>query len=127
MEDLLFDAKCIQAHLRPRRVTSARSERGHTDTDFSRQVFSGNVNSAIRCLSESKSPGVLRLDSIADPATGETVDNILQQKHPAGADPDPDVLLEGEPEPVCTVQFAAITADLIKKIAGLIKGSSGGR
>eukprot|EP00117_Sycon_ciliatum_P037591 scpid15790/ scgid28089/ len=125
LEDLLLDARCIQAHLRPRRVTSARSERGHTDTDFSRHVFSGNINSAIRCLSESKSPGVLRLDDIADPATGETVDDILRQKHPAGADPDPDVLLEGEPEPVRTVLFAAITADLIKKIARSIKGSSG--
>ena len=103
-----------------------RDPMGHSKKDlattskaFRDQMQKGNVNGAIKLLTNNMQGGVLPLNE-------ETI-NLLRQKHPKSQEPKAEFLLQG-PEP--TVQ--AITFDIFKvdeamvmKAAQFTKGGSG--
>lgn len=99
VDDLLKDALCIQAHLKSGRRMAEREGEKPTDIEFSRLVFNGKINAAMRCLTEDRCAGTLRLGDIVSAEQGTTVGDVLQQKHPPARDAITSVLLGGEPEP----------------------------
>ena len=74
---------------------------------FAARMQKGNVNGAIKLLTNNMQNGIL-------PLTKETI-KLLKQKHP---DPSPaveEVLLPDKPEAVHPIKFENINADVIRK------------
>ena len=76
----------------------------------------GNVNGALRLLSENKS-GVLQLN--------EGTKALLKEKHPTAEPLHEDLLMNGEIRPVQAVIFDEIDAELIRSMALKTKGAAG--
>ena len=84
IEDLLEEATALQRRLT--RTTKAKKDK--EIKEFNSLVEKGKISSSIRCLTE-KTGGVL---SLSDKINGETVEEILERKHPPAtpADIQPD-------------------------------------
>jgi hypothetical protein len=80
-------------------------------------MLRGNVNAAIRLVTEQAKGGIIPLD----PDVLET----LKQKHPNAETADPDVLIHGCMPDLHPISFAGITADSIRQAALHTKGSAG--
>ena len=126
ISELLEECTCIQNHL-PSRDRSGRnpSQSGFSDTVFSKLVFAGKINSAIKYISENSSAGFLNLDDKPVPGSAKTVRDILLEKHPPPQTPPPHALMKEEPLCVNPIMFERLTPDLIKDVGRHTSGSAG--
>ena len=128
VSDLLEESMCIQTHLpdaTERRQTVSSSKPGLSDTLFSRLVFSGKINSAMRYISQDGAGGVLRIDDKISPASCQTVRDVLLSKHPPAAVPPQQALLDGAPGHINPIVFEQLTPKLIKDVGRRAKGAAG--
>ena len=77
----------------------------------------GNVNGALKLLTENMSNGIL-------PLNDKTL-TMLKQKHPEANEPPQEVLLQGPTRPVHPIVYEDMDESLILKAAMLTKGGSG--
>ena len=125
VETLVEEGLCLQQHLRHRRFpNNSGAASGPSDIIFSKLVFSGKIHSAMRYLSQ-ESGGVLTLDECPIPDSGETVKDILFEKHPLPVPASEDSLLASEEPAINPVIYEAITADRIKNTSRRMHGSAG--
>lgn len=60
---------------------------------FSKMMMEGRIRAALNILSDNSDTGILCLDDIADDASGKTVRDVLEDKHPNPRPAHPDALL----------------------------------
>ena len=84
---------------------------------FADQMHKGNVNSAIKLLTNNMESGIL-------PLNNDTL-KLLKQKHPEPAKACQDVLLPDEPECAHFVKLETIDGELVRKACMKTKGGSG--
>ena len=77
----------------------------------------GNVNGALKLLTENMSNGIL-------PLNDKTL-TMLNQKHPEANEPPQEVLLQGPTRPVHPIVYEDMDESLILKVGMLTKGGSG--
>ena len=77
---------------------------------------SGNVNRAIKLITNNMGGGILPLDE-------ETLE-ILHQKHPEGKEADENIMLTGPIQHVEPILYKAIAETLVLKAAQRTKGGS---
>jgi len=77
----------------------------------------GNINGAIKLLSDNMQNGIL-------PLNDETL-KLLKQKHPEGKSPPDNVLLPDTPIEVHSVRFEDINSELIRQSALKTRGGAG--
>ena len=115
---------CLQQHLRHRQFpNNPGAASGPSDIIFSKLVFSGKIHSAMRYLSQ-ESGVVLTLDDCLIPDSGETVKDILFEKHPPPVPASEDSLLDSEEPTISPVIYEAITADRIKNTSRRMHSSA---
>ena len=85
--------------------------------EFLKLMSKGNINGALKLLSNNMSNGV--------PPLNDTTLNQLRQKHPDAKDVSQDILLEGEIPEVHPVIFEMIDEEMVKQAAFKRKGGSG--
>ena len=125
IEELLREGKVIQRQL------PTSSSRGHADKDtahkFSNLIMNGKVRNALRLLTPNSNSGFLSLDQVT--AGGQSVKDILQEKHPDANPAHPEVLLNGtnsiQDNNFHPILFDSITADVIRTSALHTEGSAG--
>ena len=92
---------------------------------FSNLKMEGKVRAALQLLTKGTESGSLRLDDVEE--SGNTVRDILKDKHPHSEPPHPDVLLSSDvaDNDFHPVIFDSITAETIRKSALLTEGTAG--
>ena len=92
------------------RVSNPAPDSGEAKNDviFGNLVFSGKLQSSICYLLSEASSGVLDMPTVVSEG-GETVRDILMQKHPLPAEPPELVLLDKEPDLVNAIFYDKIT------------------
>ncbi|CAB4008017.1 Hypothetical predicted protein [Paramuricea clavata] len=110
LQRLLSECRSIQHQLRPKTSSDNLSK------TFAKLIMMGNVNAALRLLSEESDGCVLPLS--------EEVLRNLQEKHPAPADIQPSSLLHG---PIIDLRNISIAVDeqTILTAAKTLKGAAG--
>ena len=112
--ELLYEAETIQKSLtstnRPKTIAEISKK-------FIREMQNGNVNGAMKLLTDNMQNGILPLN--------ENTLNQLEQKHPQGKKADVDVLLTDIPEKVHPIKYECIDADMIRRAAAKTKGGAG--
>ena len=114
IEELFREAKAIQKQLKS---GNAKADIMSTSKRFAGLMKIGNVNGALKLLTDSMSGGILPLNE-------ETL-NLLIQKHPDSQEVGEEIILEGPIEEVHPIVFEEIDSTLIAKVASQIKGGSG--
>ena len=84
---------------------------------FRNLIKKGEINSALKLLTDNMQNGILPLD--------RNMLNLLQEKHPPPGDPDPLFCFPDQPTRVHHIRFESITAESIKIAATKTKGASG--
>ena len=87
--ELLKEAETIQKSLRSKKTSTNIAE---ISKRFSQEMKKGNVNSAMKILTDNMKNGIL-------PSTRQTL-NQLQLKHPEGKEASQEILLTGIPETI---------------------------
>ena len=90
---------------------------GKISMKFKHLMQKGNVNGALKLLTNNMSNGVLPLN--------DATLNQIKIKHPEGKDASPDVLLHGPIKRIHPVAYEDIDESLILKAATQTKGGSG--
>ena len=114
LNELLFECETIQKRLKS--FDSPKSI-GEISKKFVTLMSKGNVNGALKLLTNSMSNGIL-------PLNDETLKK-LQSKHPAGREITQDALLTGEVPQFHPVIFDSIDEEMVRKAAIKTKGGSG--
>ena len=112
--ELLHEGETIQAQLKS--VNSKRSI-AEISKQFVERMSKGNINGAIKLLSNNMQEGIL-------PLNAETL-NLLRQKHPKEKTPSDDVLLIDTPIKIHPIRYEEIDAELIRQAALKTKGGAG--
>lgn len=112
--DLIAEGETIQ-----RRLTASNSSKSieAISKDFVLKMGKGNINGAIKILTNNMENGILPLNDLTL--------HLLNMKHPESTPADAEVLLPDTPEPVHEIIFEEITPDLIRRSALRTKGGSG--
>ena len=84
---------------------------------FKEKMSKGNINGAIKLLTNNMGNGILPLNE-------ETI-RQLREKHPTSKEASSDILLRDKPTKVHPVRYEEITPDLIRQSALKTKGGSG--
>ena len=84
---------------------------------FAEHMQKGNVNSAIKLLTNNMENGIL-------PLNDQTL-KLLKEKHPNAAEASKDVLLPDMPEKLHEIRYEEITAESIRRAALRTKGGAG--
>ena len=112
--DLLKEAQTIQDGIsfqnKPKTI-------GETSKRFAEFMQKGNINGAMKILTNNMQNGILPLDD-------KTI-NLLQQKHPSSAKASEEVLLPDEPELLHPIKFENINVEAVRKAVLKTKGGSG--
>ena len=111
---LVFEAETIQNRMKT--VNSAR-DISQISKQFVMMMEKGNVNGALKVLTNNMSNGIL-------PLNDETL-TLLKDKHPEAKPADEDILIQGEKHEVHPIIFDVIDEEMIKKAALRTKGGSG--
>ena len=102
--------KCLKSVNRPKSILEISKM-------FRQEMEKGNVNGAMKLLTDNMQNGVLPLN--------EQTLNMLKQKHPEGKKSHHEALLTDIPDNVHHVKFDSINADLVKKAAAKTQGGAG--
>ena len=111
---LMREAEALQLRL-PKGI--AKRDIATTSKEFRDRMQKGNVNGAIKLLTNNMQGGVLPLNE-------ETI-NMLRQKHPKSQNPNEDFLLQGPEPTVEPIIFDVIDEAMVMKAAQLTQGGSG--
>ena len=114
IEDLLHEGETIQSRLK---TPENASNIAKISQKFKNLMSKGNVNGALKLLTNNMSNGVL-------PLSKETL-SLLKLKHPEPVQPSPETLLEGPIRPIHPVVYEDINENLVMRAATLTKGGSG--
>ena len=113
INDLLHEGVTIQTLLNlPKKIMSTNE----ISKRFIEKMSNGNINGAIKLLSDNMQNGVLLLND-------ETL-KLLKQKHPDGKAPTNDALLSDTPIQIHSVQFEDIDSDMIRQSALKTRGGA---
>ena len=112
--ELLKEAQTIQNGLKSVAQPKTIAE---ISKRFAEQMQKGNVNGAIKLLTNNMQNGIL-------PLNDDTL-NLLKQKHPQASEAAEDVLLPDEPEVIHAIKFENIDAETVRKAATRTRGGSG--
>ena len=98
----------------------------HSSRTFAKLIFQGKIKSAVRFITENNGGGVLSLNDRTD-EDGQTVLDVLREKHPSSAAVDPEALIGNNTSPyeVHPVLFDQITGDAVRQAALRTEGSAG--
>ena len=114
IEELVHEAETIQNQLLFKENRKSIAEISKSFRNF---MIKGEINSALKLLSDNMQNGILPLDT--------STLNLLKEKHPPPEDPDPLYTLDDIPKKVHHIRFESITAESIKTAAAKTKGGSG--
>ena len=114
IEDLLYEGETIQSRLK---TADSASNFAKISQKFKNLMTKGNVNGALKLLTNNMSNGVL-------PLSKETL-ALLKQKHPEPVEPSPETFLEGPFRPIHPVVYEDINESLVMRAVMLTKGGSG--
>ena len=110
--DLLKEAQTIQDSLpslnKPKNI-------GEISKRFSKLMEKGNVNGAMKILTNNMQKGILPLDD-------KTL-KLLHQKHPSPMKASEEVLLPDKPEVIHPIKFENIDGETVRKAALKTKGA----
>ena len=109
--------ECQSLQDRLPKLKSKQKDIAETAKRFKNYMIKGNVNAALRLLSENANSGIL-------PINDDTIKK-LYEKHPPAEPLRNELLMHGEVRHVNPVIFDSINADLIQKIAIRTKGAAG--
>ena len=112
--ELLKEAETIQKSLISKKISTNISE---ISKRFSQEMKKGNVNSAMKILTDNMKNGILAL-------TGQTL-NQLKLKHPEGKEASQEILLTDTPETIHPIKFESIDVEKIQNAAVKTQGGSG--
>ena len=116
---LLEEGRAIQGRFQPNR----RVERTQTSQRFAELMGQGKIKEATRLISDGGGSRVLPLDEQVD--EHRTVYDVLIEKHPEGAELQPDIIIETTGQSVHPVIFKEITGASIMEAALHTNGSAG--
>ena len=111
---LLQECESLQNRLP--KPTNQQKDIAETAKNFKNYMIKGNVNAALRLLSENSNTGILPIDD-------DTIEK-LYEKHPPAEPLHHGLLMHGEIRYVDPVIFYSINAGLIQKIAMRTKGAA---
>ncbi|XP_066919036.1 uncharacterized protein [Clytia hemisphaerica] len=114
IEALVKEAETLQSRL-PKPVEKKTIEA--LSKQFKMKMEKGDVNGAIKLLTNNMSGGVLPLDD-------QTI-NLLRQKHPEGRDTNENNLLNGPIQHIDPIVFECIDEEMVSKAALSTQGGSG--
>ena len=107
----------------PRKDTADNAATAHR---FSKLMMEGRVRAALKHLSDNTHAGLLSLDEIIDNASGKTVRDVLEDKHPDPQPAHPEALLRGaNNEDFHSAIFENITGEVIQAAALHTQGAAG--
>ena len=114
--------QCLEQNLR----RNTQKDDNHSSRTFAKLVFQGKIKSAVRFITENNGAGVLSLNDRTD-EDGQTVLDVLCEKHPSSAAVDPEALIGNSTSPyeVHPVLFDQITGDVVRQAALRTEGSAG--
>ena len=115
LKSLLFEATTIQHTLS--RSKNIKESTAQLSKKFVKKMQSGNINGAIKLLSNNMENGVLPLNE-------ETL-NLLYQKHPDANKASSNILLPDQPAQIHSIRYEVINAEATKQAALKSKGGSG--
>ena len=104
----------IQKSLRSKKISTDIAE---ISKRFSQEMKKGNVNSAMKILTDNVKNDIL-------PLTRQTL-NQLQLKHPEGKEVSQEILLTYTPDTIHPIKFESIDEEKIQKAAVKTQGGSG--
>jgi len=102
---------------KPHKSSKSKEHFAALERRFAEHMQKGNVNSAIKLLSNKMQNGIL-------PLNDETL-NLLKQKHPKASEASNDVLLPDTPEQIHEIRYEELTAENIRRAAMRTKGGAG--
>ena len=114
IKELLFETETIQERLKS---TNKTKNIAQLSKQFVILMAKGNINGALKLLSNNMSNGIL-------PLNDETL-QLLQQKHQDAQQVSEDTLLQGNIPEVHPVLFEEIDDEMVKQAAIKTKGGSG--
>ena len=114
LTELLIEGETIQKSLSDSKRTTAFAE---LSKQFKNYMKKGNVNVALKLLTNNMKDGILPLNI-------QTL-NSLKEKHPESKDASIDILLTDISQRVHPIKFAGIDEEMIRKAAIKTKGGSG--
>eukprot|EP00794_Sanderia_malayensis_P000835 gene836-131_t len=114
IKELVHEAETIENQLL---FNGNKTSIADISNSFRNFIMKGEINSALRLLSDNMQNGILPLDT-------KTL-NLLKKKHPPPENPDPSLSFKDSPEKVHPIRFESITAESIKTAAAKTKGGSG--
>ena len=114
LSELLFECRTIQRNLKS---TKTLLDITQISKKFSQLMRKGNVNGAIKLLSNNMQDGILPLNK-------ETLD-MIKLKHPEGKEISDDVMLNGPLQRIHSIAYESIDENLVLKAATATKGGSG--
>ena len=114
MVELLKEGETIQSSLKQ---VNARKTIAQLSKNFVEQMQKGNVDSAIKLITNNMQNGIL-------PLTDTTL-KLLKQTHPKSAPTIEELLLPDQPESIHQIKFENINANAVHKAALKTKGGSG--
>ena len=109
-DDSLLENIALKAIERPKGIAKI-------SVKFKELMQKGNVNGALKLLTNERSNGIL-------PLTEETLSQ-LEIKHPDNRDDSADVPLNGPIKEIYPIDFDAIDEEMVLKAASINKGGSG--
>ena len=120
LASLIQEGRAIQACVT---ITCPTKNIDNLSRKFSNLMFVGNVNAAIRLLSDNESSGIHSLDTMID---DQSVKEILLEKHPPAQPPHPlTIVTSYTPDVFHSVLFDSISPELVRHLALKINGFSG--
>ena len=114
IRNLLHEGETIQERMK---ISERDMNIEKISLKFKNMMSKGNVNGALKLLTENMSNGIL-------PLNDKTL-TMLKQKHPEANEPPQEVLLQGPTRPVHPIVYEDMDESLILKAAMLTKGGSG--
>ena len=114
LHELLKECETIQSSLKS---TQKPKTIAQLSKKFAEQMQRGNVNSAIKLITNNMQNGILPLD--------KNTLNLLKQKHPEPAASTEEVLLPDKPETAHEIKYENINAESVRKAALKTRGGSG--
>jgi len=99
------------------KTSTSKKDINHISKKFANLMQKGNVNAAIKLLSNNMHNGILPLN--------EATIELLRQKHPSKQEASCSVLLPDNPEDIHPIQFESIDGDIVRKAVTKTRGGSG--
>ena len=115
ISELVEEGKCIQSRIETKTINHQSDET--IVKKFRNHMLQGNVNAALRLLSNTGKAGLLNIDE-------ESI-RQLHEKHPEGEPLNEEMLLSGPIKQVHPVIFDDITEEMVQKVALRTKGAAG--